>query len=111
MKDVKMMEREFKTRQKHRLAVEFLQRGDVLSLFSLDAPCAILNRDAADVNPVNVNPVKLTLVLIRSARKKGLQVFSHTKVKSYGRQGKECVLTTEDGLQIRARRTFTCGLL
>jgi hypothetical protein len=59
MKDVKMMEREFKTRQKHRLAVEFLQRGDVLSLFSLDAPCAILNRDAADVNPV-----KLTLARI-----------------------------------------------
>ena len=105
LKDVKMMEREFKTRQKHRLAVEFLQRSDVLSLFSLDAPCAILNRDAADVNPV-----KLTLALIRSARKKGLQVFSHTKVKSYGRHGKECVLTTEDDFQIRAKHVvFATG--
>jgi glycine/D-amino acid oxidase-like deaminating enzyme len=96
-KDVKMMRRECKARQKHKFNVELLERNELHRLFSLDAPCAILNYDAAEVNPR-----KLTLALVRSAQRKGLKVFSHTKVNAYLRQRKECFLTTDDDFQIRA---------
>lgn len=104
-KDVKMMQREYKCRRNHGLNVDFLERTKLRKLFSLGAPCAILNHDAAEVNPR-----KLTLALVRSAQEKGLKVFSHTKVNAYRRQGKVSFLTTEDGFQIRARHVvFATG--
>jgi glycine/D-amino acid oxidase-like deaminating enzyme len=105
LKDVKLLERECKTRQKNGFNVKLLQKRELARLFSLDAPCAILNEDAAEVNPV-----KLTLALVRCAEKKGLRVFIHAKVKTYRRQGKESVLTTDDDVQVRARHVvFATG--
>jgi len=98
LKDAKLLERECKTRQKYNFNVTLLQKRQLARLFSLDAPCAILNEEAAEVNPL-----KLTLALVRCTQKKGLRAFIHTKVKTYRRQGKESVLTTDDNVQVRAR--------
>lgn len=104
-RDVKLLERECKTRQKYKFDVKLLKREELAQLFSLDAPCAILNEEAAEVNPL-----RLTFALVKSAEKKGLKVFVHTKVKSYVRQGNESVLATEDNLEIRARHVvFATG--
>jgi glycine/D-amino acid oxidase-like deaminating enzyme len=100
-KDSKMMRRECRARQKHKFNVELLERSALRRKFSLDAPCAILNHDAAEVNPR-----KLTLALVRSAQRKGLRVFSHSKVKDYSRRGKQSLLTTEDNFQVRARHVI-----
>src|SRR6202161_4738510 len=51
-RDIKLLEREFKTRQKNKFNVKLLQRNQLASLFLLDAPCAILNEEAAEVNPL-----------------------------------------------------------
>ena len=100
-----IVRRECETRQKHNFEVELLTRGELAKSYSLHAPCAILTRQAAEVNPL-----KLTLALIRSAQKRGLKVFSHTAVKSYQRTGKESVLTTGDDFHIRARHVvFATG--
>ena len=105
LKDAKMMRREYECRQKHGFNVEFLERSRLRKLFSLSAPCAILNLDAAEVNPR-----KLTLALVRGAQRRGLKVFCHTKVNTYRRQKKVSFLTTEDGFQIRARHVvFATG--
>jgi len=105
LKDVKLLERECKTRQKYNFNVTLLQKHQLAKLFSLDAPCAILSEEAAEVNPL-----KLTLALFRCAQGKGLKVFIHTKVKTYRRQGKESVLTTDDNVQVRARHVvFATG--
>jgi len=74
----RIVRRECATRQKHNFKVELLTRRELAKSYSLRAPCAILTRQAAEVNPL-----KLTLALIRSAQRKGLKVFSHTAVKSY----------------------------
>jgi glycine/D-amino acid oxidase-like deaminating enzyme len=104
-RDVKLLEREFKTRQKNKFNVRLLPEQQLATRFSLRAPCAILNEDAAEVNPL-----KLTLALVRCAQKKGLRVFIHTKVKTYRRQGTESVLTTDDNVQVRARHVvFATG--
>jgi glycine/D-amino acid oxidase-like deaminating enzyme len=104
-KDVGIVRRECKTRQKYNFDVEFLTRAYLANSYSLSAPCAILTRRSAEVDPL-----KLTRALIRSAQKQGLKVFSHTVVRSYDRVGKESLLTTIDGLQIRARHVvFATG--
>ena len=104
-KDVRLLEREFKTRQGNGFDVQLLQKEELSRRFSLDAPCAILNEQAAEVNPL-----KLTLALVRSGQKKGLKVFIHTKVTTYRREGGESVLTTEDNSQIRAKHVvFATG--
>ena len=100
-----IVRRECETRQEHNFEVELLTRGELAKSYSLHAPCAILTRQAAEVNPL-----KLTLALIRSAQKKGLKVFSHTAMKRYQRTGKESVLTTGDDFCIRARHVvFATG--
>jgi len=104
-KHAQIVRRECAIRQEHNFKVELLTRRELDKSYSLRAPCAILTRQAAEVNPL-----KLTLALIRSAQTKGLKVFSHTTVKSYRRGTKESVLTTEDGFQIRARHVvFATG--
>jgi glycine/D-amino acid oxidase-like deaminating enzyme len=104
-RDVKLLEREYKTRLKNKFKVKLLQKRQLAETFSLDAPCAILNEEAAEVNPL-----KLTLALVRCAQRKGLRVFIHTKVKTYRRQGKVSVLTTDDNIQVRARHVvFATG--
>jgi glycine/D-amino acid oxidase-like deaminating enzyme len=100
-----MMRRECRSRQKHGFNVELLERGKLRDLFSLNAPCAILNHDAAEVNPR-----KLTQSLVRTAQRKGPKVFAHTTISGYRRQGKRSLLTTEDGFQIQARHVvFATG--
>lgn len=104
-KDARMVRRECEARQKYDFRVELLTRRELAKSYSLRAPCAILTRQSAEVNPL-----KLTLALIRSAQKGGLKVFSHTAVKSYRRHGKESVLTTGDDFHIRARHVvFATG--
>jgi glycine/D-amino acid oxidase-like deaminating enzyme len=104
-RDVKLLEREFKTRRANNFDVKLLGKEELSRRFSLDSPCAILNEQAAEVNPL-----KLTLALVRSGQKRGLKVFIHTKVTTYCREGRESVLTTEDNFQIRAKHVvFATG--
>jgi glycine/D-amino acid oxidase-like deaminating enzyme len=95
--DVKMLQRECSVRRKNHFNCRMLSRAELGAKFSLQAPCAILNEDAAEVNPL-----KLTAALIRSAQKKGLRVFIHTTVKSYRRRGNKSILTTGTRHTIRA---------
>jgi glycine/D-amino acid oxidase-like deaminating enzyme len=104
-KAARIVQRECEARQKHNFKIELLKRSELAQRYSLKAPCAILTREAAEVNPM-----KLTVALIRSAQRKGLRVFSHTPVETYKRQRKESVLTTGNGFQIRAQHVvFATG--
>jgi glycine/D-amino acid oxidase-like deaminating enzyme len=104
-KHAAIVQRECRARQKRRFEVELLSSSELAKSYSIRAPCAILTREAAEVNPL-----KLTLALIRSSQKKGLKVFSRSIVKDYRREGKQSVLTTADGFQVRARHVvFATG--
>ena len=70
------------SRQKYGFRVRLLQRNELAQTFLLHAPCAIVNEDAAEINPL-----RLTFALIRGAEKKGLKICDHTKVKDYRRRG------------------------
>jgi hypothetical protein len=47
--------RECETRQKHDFKVELLMPGELARRYSLRAPCAILTRQAAEVNPLKLS--------------------------------------------------------
>jgi len=104
-KDVKLLERECAVRQKYKFRVRLLASEELSAKYGLNAQCAILNEDAAEVDPL-----KLTQALMRHAVKRGLKVFVHSKVVSYEREGSESILTTEDGREVRARHVvFATG--
>jgi glycine/D-amino acid oxidase-like deaminating enzyme len=100
-----IVERECRARQRHHFKVQLLSRGELSTSYSLNAPCAILTRETAEVNPL-----KLTLALIRRAQRKGLKVFCHSRVIDYRREAKESVVTTAEGFHVRARHVvFATG--
>jgi glycine/D-amino acid oxidase-like deaminating enzyme len=100
-KDVKLLKRECKARRQNGFRVQLVERAELLKTFLLRAPCAIVNEDAAEVNPL-----RLTLALVRAAERNGLRVFVHTKVKTYNRQKNESRLTTTDNFTIRAKHVI-----
>jgi glycine/D-amino acid oxidase-like deaminating enzyme len=103
--DLQLLKTEFRTRQKHGFKVEFLGRHDIKRIFDLDARGAILNEIAAEVNPL-----RLTLALVRHAQSKGAKIFAHTKIASYQRSRKQCILTTEDQFRITTKHVvFATG--
>jgi glycine/D-amino acid oxidase-like deaminating enzyme len=73
-KDARIVRRECETRQKHDFKVELLTRVELAKRYSLRAPCAILTRQAAEVNPL-----KLSLALIRSAKKRTEDLFPYLR--------------------------------
>jgi glycine/D-amino acid oxidase-like deaminating enzyme len=107
--DVKLLQREFEVRRRNGFEVEMVGREELWERFGLNAEGAILNKVAAEVNPV-----KLTLALVRAGEKKGVRVFVHTfvhtRVVSYRREGEESILVTERGNEVRARHVvFATG--
>jgi glycine/D-amino acid oxidase-like deaminating enzyme len=104
-RDVPMLRREFHVRKQNNFSVELLGRSEISTRYRIDAPCAIMNEDAAEVNPL-----KLTLALFRSAKAKGLRVFSQTEATCYSRLGKESAVTMRNGCKIRAKNVvFATG--
>jgi glycine/D-amino acid oxidase-like deaminating enzyme len=101
LKHVPIVKREFEVRLKHGFRVEWLTRKQLSDTYFVNAPCAILTRESAEVNPL-----KLTLALVRSGQRKGLKVFAHTKVGSCRREEKESRLITMDGFHIRTQHVI-----
>ena len=104
-KDVELLEREYAVRKKYKFRVKLIWRDELATKYSLNSPCAILNEGAAEVNPL-----KLTQALVQRARKKGLRVFVGTRVTSYRPEGRESILITENGFEVRANHVvFATG--
>lgn len=97
-KDAKAIEREYKIRKKHGFDLDFLDKNQLKQLFSFSAPCGLLTRNLADINPV-----KFTRALIVEAEKKGLKVFARTKVKIYKPHSQKPRAVTENGQLVTAK--------
>jgi len=95
--DVPTLKAEHKIRQRQGLRCKLLNRSELAARFGLDAHAAILSQQAAEVDPY-----RLTQVLLERATKRGVRIFDRTEVLKIveGRQGS--VLETK-GHTIRAR--------
>lgn len=88
---------EYALRLKHGFKVEFLERGDLVDRFGLDAPCGILSATAACLDPYRL----AHRLLARSARA-GARVFARTEVTTLDATRRGVMLATASGGRVRA---------
>lgn len=75
-KDVKLLEDEFEIRQKHGLPVEYLSEKDVLKKHNINAPAALKNKEAAQMDCY----AAATGLLKYHLKKKELELYTHTEI-------------------------------
>lgn len=89
---------EFTLRRRHGFDVEWLSPDELRARFGFDAPCAILNRPAA-----GVDPYRLAYRLLVRLEKRGAGVFDRSHVETIETSARGVRLCTTDGHCIRAR--------
>lgn len=76
-KDAGPLRAEYALRRRHKFRVRFLEPGELRASFGIRAFGAIVSEDAGEVDPY-----RLTRVLVRDARRCGARVFERTRVTS-----------------------------
>ena len=98
-KDVKLLEREFGIRQKHGLPVEFLDEKDLSGKHKIEAPAALKNNEAAQMDCYSA----ATGLLKFHLKKKELDLFSHTEIVKCKEIKNGYELLTKNGNKIRCK--------
>ena len=89
---------EFGLRAKHGLDVAWLDAGEIRARHGFDAPCAILSRQAAQVDPY-----RFATRLLQSVEKAGGGVFDRCPVDGIETGDRGVVLRVAGGARVRAR--------
>ncbi len=100
-KSVERLRREFELRKEHGFEVEFLESSDIADAFPFTAPAAIRSRGDAEVDAL-----RLTHALIRSAMARGLRVFDRTDVKHIESSDSGCWVETDRGASVHAMKVM-----
>ena len=98
-RDAKTLAREFALREANGFDVEWLDAARLRTRYGIAAPAAILNRPAA-----GFDPYRLTYDLLQRLRRNGTAVFDHTAVAQIRPRSRDVLLTTREGLEVRAAR-------
>lgn len=98
----KMLEKEFRTRQKFGFAVEWLNRNQLHDL-GLDARVAIQSDSGG-----NFDPYKFTYDLLALCAKKGATIFDRTEIRKTRQKGDKMIAVTPDKLKIQANHIIHC---
>lgn len=96
---VKLLEDEFAARQKHNLPVEFLGSAELLDLFGIQAPCALLNKVSAQMDAYS----GASRLLLHHHKKNNVDIFSHTEIVHWKEKPGGYELKTKDGKTIRCK--------
>lgn len=98
-KDLKLLDREFEIRKKHGLPVSFLDDSELAKQHKIEAPGALKNKEAAQMDCY----AAATGLLQFHLKKKELELFSHTEIVKWKESGKGYELLTESGKIIRCK--------
>lgn len=90
--------REFEFRRDSGFDVEWLDGPALDDRYGIEAPGAILTRPAAQVDPY-----RFAYRLFMRVQRNGGKVYDRTRVESIDGNSRAAVLTTSDGLRVRAR--------
>jgi glycine/D-amino acid oxidase-like deaminating enzyme len=96
--DVNLIGREFRTRKRCGFDVELVGRAELERFFMVRSPAGILNRVAAEIDPV-----RFTLALIRHVQKRGGAVYKDARVRRFEHGRKRSTVTLENGRKISAK--------
>ena len=89
---------EYALRAKHAFPVEFLERDAVRERYDLDAPCAILSKVAA-----SVDPYRMAYRMLMRVEKQGGRVFDRSTIERIETTGRSVMLHAADGHRVQAR--------
>jgi glycine/D-amino acid oxidase-like deaminating enzyme len=94
----RQLRREHAARAAIGLPVSLLERGDVRERYGIDAPCALLTRLAA-----RVDPYRLTYRLLGRLQDRGAGVFDRTRIARIAASARGVALHATSGAVLRAR--------
>ncbi len=103
-RDASPMAQEFALREKHGFDVEWLDRARLRERYGVDARAGILNRPAA-----GLDPYRLTYRLLQRLKRGGTRVFDRTTVERIEPRSRDVLLTTREGLQVRASHVIVAA--
>ncbi|SBV98068.1 conserved hypothetical protein [uncultured delta proteobacterium] len=98
-RDAEKLRKEYAVRKKFSLPVEFLGPEELRARFSLNAPAALVNEEAAQMDTYS----GATALLRHNMKKYGLDVFSHTEITEWKKTSGGYRLTTGAGHTITCR--------
>ncbi len=96
-RDVPALREEGELRRRHGLEVDYLERDALRADYGLDAPAALLSRQAA-----RVDPYRLAHRLLQRLQARGAGVFDRTRIAAMRTTARGVVLATDDGTTVRA---------
>jgi glycine/D-amino acid oxidase-like deaminating enzyme len=88
---------EFALRLRHGFLVDLLERDELLESYGIDAPVAILSRQAA-----RIDPYRMAYRLLARLQKRGSAIFDRTRIESIQATTRGVALRTAQGHTIRA---------
>lgn len=104
-KDVPILEREFKAREKYGYKIELWDAEEVEKHFPFASPAALYTNPAAIVDPY-----RLTHGLLQDAIKMGARVYDKTRVNNVERHKNGVTLHTSQGYKVSAKKiVIACG--
>lgn len=96
-RDAELLREECTARQQAGIAVEYLDERALSSMFSFARPAALLSEDAAEVDPY-----RLTHLLLARASERGLRVFECTEVVKHHVSEAGTTSETDGGFKVSA---------
>jgi glycine/D-amino acid oxidase-like deaminating enzyme len=104
-RDVKALREEYETQHKLGFEVSYLEPKDLEQISSIRAPAAMISEGDAQVDPF-----RLTHLLLQSSSQRGARIHDRTEVKSVDPEGDRITIKTSDGVQVHAKRVvFASG--
>ena len=99
-KGKKDLEREFETRKKHDLPVEYLSQKELVSKYDINRKAALYNNESAQVDTY-----KLCQAILDYHREhSGLEVYSHTDITKINSEKSSITATTDKDISIKAKK-------
>ncbi|MGE8286670.1 MAG: NAD(P)/FAD-dependent oxidoreductase [Stenotrophomonas sp.] len=95
---------EFELRQRHGLAVHWLDAAGVRERFGFTAPGAILSDVAA-----RIDPYRMTYRLLRRLQRAGGRVHDRTRIDGIEVHPRSVLLRTSDGVSVRCRQVVVAA--
>lgn len=102
---VPALKREYATRKKHGIPLEWFDLPQIEKRYAFSRPAALFSEMGAQVDAY-----QLTHALLQAAIRTGLQVYDRSEVTKIDHSPRRVHLTTEHGAKIKAHKlVFACG--
>lgn len=103
-RDARALQDEYALRRRHGFAVEWLDAGVLGERYGASAPCGILSRDAAWLDPYAT-----ALALLRAATRAGARVHDRARIVALSPASRGVRAITASGAVIRAQRVVVAA--